>query len=150
MVPAGIGFCCKHVGAAPVVIEGQGFICGYMGCTAITSVQEHCSDCKSLQGKDVDMQEVPAAGAGGGAAASTTPDGSVESSHNAASAAVKPDDCEHCLVEPADGDSKYCKDCIAKLEKELGLVDEEDDKEADCAGGRSGGRVGSVHIVFGA
>jgi hypothetical protein len=58
--------------------------------------------------------------------------------------------CEHCNGKAAHDGTRYCKECTSKLEKDLGLGDEVDDKEADCAGGRSGGRVGSVHIVFGA
>jgi hypothetical protein len=44
--------------------------------------------------------------------------------------------CEHCRGKPAHGDTSYCEDCAAKLKKELGLVDEEDEeKNADGAGG---------------
>jgi hypothetical protein len=58
--------------------------------------------------------------------------------------------CEHCNGKAAHDGTKYCKECVSKLEKDLGLDDEEDDKEADCTGGRSGGRLGSVHTIFGA
>jgi hypothetical protein len=125
-VPASVRYCCKHKGDELIVIEGQGFICGYMGCTAITALKEHCAKCKALQEKDVVMceQEVPAAGAGGVAAA-TTPSGPVE-------LAV----CEYCRDKPANGNTKYCEDCAVKLEKELGLADEGDEeKHEDGVGG---------------
>jgi hypothetical protein len=44
--------------------------------------------------------------------------------------------CEYCTVQPAHGGTKYCEDCAAKLEKDLGLVDEGDEeKNADSVGG---------------
>jgi hypothetical protein len=54
----------------------------------------------------------------------------------ASAAAVDPAVCEHCSGKAAHGDSKYCEDCIVKLEKALGLVDEDgEEKNADGVGG---------------
>jgi hypothetical protein len=135
-VAASVRYCCKHAGTSLLpLIAGQGFMCGYKGCTRFAAVQgarcDKCSPPKESD-KDVDMD----VGAGG-AAASATPDGSVESSHNAASAAaVKPADCERCSRNPVDGDSKYCKGCTKELDKELGLTDDDgEEKQEDGVGG---------------
>jgi hypothetical protein len=150
--PDDIGFCCKHASLSLLpLVEGQGFICGYKGCVVLTATKEHCAKCKALQEKDV-VGEPDGAGAAGGAA-SATPGAPVESLPDADSAAVvKADDqageedpteetmmtttpvCDYCSGKPAHDNTKYCADCAAKLEKELGLVDEGDEKKADCNG----------------
>jgi hypothetical protein len=43
--------------------------------------------------------------------------------------------CEHCNGKAAHDGTRYCKECASKLEKDLGLDDEEEAKNADGAGG---------------
>jgi hypothetical protein len=59
-----------------------------------------------------------AAGADGGAKPPTAPAGAVEPPPTASADAVKPARCEHCCVNPPDGDSKYCEGCADDLKEE--------------------------------
>jgi hypothetical protein len=122
-------------------MEGQGFMCGYKGCMAISAAKGHCAKCKALQETDVVVCEQDGESASVSPTESFDPvaaKGKLEEHLAAAGAdgAVDPAVCEHCSGKAAHGDSKYCEDCIAELEKALGLADEEDEeKHTDGVGG---------------
>jgi hypothetical protein len=59
------------------------------------------------------VESAPTAPAAAVEPASTTPAAAVESASTAPAAAVEPGRCVSCIVNPADGDSKYCEDCAA-------------------------------------
>jgi hypothetical protein len=147
--PASVRYCCKHAQAALLpLIEGQGFLCGYKGCTGTSKEQgTRCDKCLQLEksAKEADRD----AGASSSAAPvatvehadvvargtpPTTGEGSGEPRPAAPGVPVERAACEHCTRNPADDGLRYCKGCFEKLEKALGFTDEDAEKTEDVAG----------------
>jgi hypothetical protein len=85
-----------------------------MGCTGFSKEQgRRCDKCLQPE-KDI----------GAGASSSAAP-----------AAAVEFVVCEYCSVKPANGNTKYCEDCVVKLEEALGLADDDEEKHKDGVGG---------------
>jgi hypothetical protein len=122
MAPANVRYCCAHKDAALVpLIKGQGFYCGYKGCTAIAKEEGgRCDKCHQLeQGAAVVARgDSPTTGEASNGPPPT------------ATAAV----CTNCRSNPAENNDMFCEGCNKELEKGLGLDTDEEEQHGAGAG----------------